>query len=110
MILIFFKKFKERGMRRGLFVTVLIAMIGVTPHTLEAKATPKGKFEEVKKEKIAKLQKRLERIKKRLECVKKAQNSSQLRECAKKYPLKKRTKKSKKLKKAMTKKIDQKKM
>ncbi|MRI83288.1 MAG: hypothetical protein C6I00_02610 [Nitratiruptor sp.] len=62
-----------------------------------AKANPpatKGKrnFETVKKEKLKRLTNRLETIQKRIACIKKAQRMKELRECERKYPLVKRSK------------------
>ena len=89
---------KGDTMKRSVMTVVAAALLATAPASLYAKSTPKSSFESTKKEEIRKLEEKLSRIQKRLACVKKAKSSAELKACAKKYPLIKRSKKKKKSK------------
>ena len=82
-------------MKRMVMAAVAAALTLTAPAGLYAKSTPKKGFEATKKEKVRKLEEKLSRIQKRLACVKKAKSSAELKACASKYPLVKRSKKKK---------------
>jgi len=71
-----------------------------------AKPATAGKgFKALKQEKIQRLERKKQMIQKRLACIKKAESGTEIKECERKYPLKKMNRK-----KTMAKKMHQKKM
>ncbi|NPA03685.1 MAG: hypothetical protein GXO61_02380 [Epsilonproteobacteria bacterium] len=67
------------------------------------KTTKKRDFATVKKEEIAKLERKMEILKKRIACVKNAKKKADIRECRRKYPLVNRKKHKKHSSKEMEK-------
>ncbi len=72
-------------------LSVGLALLLAASTATFAKSTPAKKgFEATKKEKIRKLEYKLQTIQNRLSCIKKAKDAKAVKACEKKYPLVKR--------------------
>ncbi|BCD62100.1 hypothetical protein NitYY0826_C0969 [Nitratiruptor sp. YY08-26] len=85
-------------MKRVLTIIITLGLLGTS---LVAKQNngKKSDISKVKAAKIEKLEAKKEIIEKRISCIKDAKTRKEIKECEKKYPLVKRTKKMKKTKK-----------